>query len=71
MCVCIYARIKVCMMYQLCKSESMEIIMYKRIQVYKCAGKQIFKCVGMPLCKYTNLQESKYERLKVCKFLSM
>ena len=51
---------------QLCKYESMETFIYKRIKVYKYAGMQIFKCVGIPLCMYASIQS-----LKVCKFLSM
>ena len=45
--------------YQLCKYESMEII----IEVNKCAGMQIFKCVGMPLSMYASIQ--------ICKKVSM
>ena len=50
--------------YQLCKYETLEISLYKRIKIYKCAGLQIFKCVGMRLCMYAGIQICQKESMK-------
>ena len=56
--------------YQHCKYESMEIFMYKRIKIYKCAGLQIFKCVHMPLCMYASIQIYQKVTIKEKKYAS-
>ena len=49
---------------QILNFESMEIFMYKRIKVYKCAYMQISRCLGMPLCIYASIQKCQKVSMK-------